>query len=221
LTDIHYGYVKKFKISLNKTCFNCREKCNQCQGAGFLTRIMNHGIFIQEFRENCNHCNSLGFKLSNNCSLCFNKRQLIEEQTLDIKIPNDCNDGYSLLFPGLGEQPTKFNQQPGNLIIKFNIVNDTCFQRVNTYDLLYTPKISLVDSFIGKDIAIPYMDDTIHINIKRFGIINPNKEYIIEHKGLSHQGNLILKFDIIYPENKILTYEQIKLFEECFNKIEI
>ena len=222
LSDIHYGNTKKFKISITKTCFTCRENCITCRGSGSISKIMNHGFFIQEFKENCSQCCSLGYKISNiNCDVCKNKRQFVDEKDLDIKMPSDCNDGYSLIFYELGEQPNKFGQKAGNLVIKFNIVNDTCFQRVNKHDFLFLQTISLQESFVGKDIAIPHMDGDININIKQFGIINPNKEYIIENKGLCNKGNLRIKFIIQYPDNKVFTDNQISCISDIFKTLDI
>ena len=157
----------------------------------------------------------------NKCGKFENEKYYPAVILLDIKMPSDCNDGYSLIFYELGEQPNKFGQKAGNLVIKFNIVNDTCFQRVNKHDFLFLQTISLQESFVGKDIAIPHMDGDININIKQFGIINPNKEYIIENKGLCNKGNLRIKFIIQYPDNKVFTDNQISCISDIFKTLDI
>ena len=75
--------------------------------------------------------------------------------------------------------------------------------------------------FIGKEIKIPYFDEIIELNINRFGIINPKKEYIIVEKGLKNEkndrGNLKIKFEIIYPD-RILTPEEIIAISDTLKK---
>ena len=87
-------------------------------------------------------------------------------------------------------------------------------------DLVYKLNITLTESILGKDISIPYFDDTIKINISQFGVINPNKQYIIKNRGLPIQntekkGNLFLEFTIIYPK---LEKDEIKDLTTILNK---
>jgi DnaJ-class molecular chaperone len=65
----------------------------------------------------------------------------------------------------------------------------------------------------------------LKLNTKKFGIINPNNHYAINHKGLENsrgeKGNLYLKFNIDYPTDFKLSDENINSISELFQKIGI
>ncbi len=108
------------------------------------------------------------------------------------------------IFNKLGEQPKKNNQEAGDLILEIRIQEHPLFTRKGN-DLIYKLTITLTESILGKDITIPYFDDTIKININQFGVINPEKQYLIKNRGLpimntDKKGNLIIQFVIIYPK---------------------
>ena len=81
--------------------------------------------------------------------------------------------------------------------------------------MIHKVRITLEESLIGKDIEIAHYDDPIKLNINTLGIINPNKEYILFNMGLGGAGNLILRFEIDYPEITLST-EQIEMFKAGF-----
>ena len=74
----------------------------------------------------------------------------------------------------------------------------------------------------GKNIDIPYFDETIKFDINKFGIINPNKDYVVVEKGLvnelNQKGNLIIKFEINYTDKTSFTQYEINDIKEVFNK---
>ena len=87
-------------------------------------------------------------------------------------------------------------------------------------DLIYKLNITLTESILGKDITIPYFDDTIKININQFGIINPEKQYIIKNRGLpiintDKKGNLFLEFKINFPK---LDRDEVENLTQILNK---
>ena len=88
-------------------------------------------------------------------------------------------------------------------------------------NLIYKTQITLCDSFIGKDIIIPYFDEDIKINTSIFGIINPNKNYHIKNKGLGGFGDLIIKFEIIYPDEKHIDNFNREILLDLFKNIGI
>ncbi len=61
------------------------------------------------------------------------------------------------------------------------------------------------------------------MNISDFGIIQPNKKYIIKDKGMKtnkNTGDLFIVFDIKYPEIKLDNTTKDE-FKEVFNKYSI
>lgn len=120
----------------------------------------------------------------------------------------------------MGEQPSNKIDKPGNLVFKVLIKDsDEHFIRRDN-NLVYTTTIDLKSSLIGKIIEIPHYDNPITLNINTLGIINPKKEYILFNMGLGLKGNLILRFNIEYPEITLLS-DQIQVLTDAFNNINL
>lgn len=221
LKDVYTGINKKFRVQRNKICDNCKKICQNCNGNGKLVYNQQIGPFIQKIEHNCSNCNSTGIKTTDDCEICNNKRYITEENIFDANIKPGVESGTQITFPEWGEQPTRNNEIPGSFII--NIIVDTHpeFQR-NKLNLIWRTKISLRDSIIGKMIIIPHFIKPFELNTKGFGIINPNKEYIINCQGLiddkGNRGNLYIQFNIEYKECNF-NDEQIKILQSAFDKV--
>ena len=220
LKDVHNDVNKTYKISIKKTCLKCLNKCDKCNGSGKQTVHRQLGPMTQIMTTTCNSCNGKGDinKSDSNCE-CGGK-DITEDKKIEVKIPKCSPNGHTIVFDGLGEQPTNKRDKPGNLVFKILIQDsDEHFVRRDN-NLVYTTTIDLKSSIIGKDIEIPHYDKPIHLNINTLGIINPQKEYILYNMGLGSKGNLILRFKIEYPEITLLE-DQIKAFTEVFNNVHL
>jgi len=220
LKDVHNDVNKTYKISIKKTCLKCLNKCDKCNGSGKQTVHRQLGPMTQIMTTTCNSCNGKGDinKSDSNCE-CGGK-DITEDKKIEVKIPKCSPNDHTIVFDGLGEQPTNKRDKPGNLVFKILIQDsDEHFVRRDN-NLVYTTTIDLKSSIIGKDIEIPHYDNPIHLNINTLGIINPQKEYILFNMGLGLKGNLILRFKIEYPEITLLE-DQIKAFTEVFNNVHL
>lgn len=222
LKDAHNGLNKNYKIKVKKTCFECKETCTTCNGSGKTQSHRQIGHMTQVITNQCSHCKGSG-KIHNkekgiNCAKCDNKREWLEEKTIEVSIPKCVENGYTIEIENMGEQPSNEKDIPGNLIFQILVENkDDHFTRRQN-DLVYELNITLEESIVGKFIEVPHYDRLVCLDIKTLGIINPKKEYIIYNYGLSSKGNLILKFNIDYPE-VTLNDDQIEKFKLMFNEI--
>ena len=222
--DVFTGITKNFILKRQIKCKNCKEKCDKCKGQGLISKQVNIGPIIQVFSQNCDLCNGSGLiQKSENCKLCNFKGFIEEEKRIELKIPKGVENGETYLFKEWGVQPTKDNDIPGNFIIRIEIENFDVFKR-NKLDLHLKTQITLKESFIGKEIDIPLFENSFSMNINTFGIIDPNKEYVVFSKGLENEsgkkGDLYISFDIIYTNTK-LTDESLKILKETFEKINL
>lgn len=209
LRDIHTGLIKTLKLKLNKVCFDCRTTCGNCNGSGITTRIQQTGPFVQQIQSGCNMCSGIGTININNsrCNKCHGSGNIIQEETIRVEIPKCTRSGYTITYTGLGEQAQKIGEEAGDLVVEINIEEDPYFVREDN-DLIFKTKLTLAETFLGKDIVIPHFDEHIRINTNIFGIINPNKRYHIKDKGLGGDGDLIFIFEIIYPEKTLDSYDR-------------
>ena len=211
LKDIHTGIIKTVKITLKNTCFECKKTCKKCNGNGIIIQTIQMGPFSQQIQMHCNECQDGSISRQNiNCLYCNGTYFKSREEILKIDILKNSKNGMTIKYDKLGEQPKKENEESGDLIIEINIEMDQYFLREES-NLIYKTKITFRESMIGKNIIIPHFDENINIDTSIFGIINPNKRYYIKKRGLSNIGDLIIIFDIIYPERILLQSERLIL----------
>jgi len=198
LEDVYNGIDNTMKISVKKYCFNCKIKCEKCNGMGRIKQIRNLGV-IQAITENtCNKCGGSGeiLKPNKNCIDCKGEGIYQKETTANLKVNPGYPNNYKTIFKGLGEQPKSVDQEAGDLILIITIEENKILKRDGN-NLIYKNKISFIDSLIGKDIEIPYFENKIELNTSKFGILLNNKKYKIDGKGLPTYGNSVKKGDMI------------------------
>lgn len=219
LKEIYTGTKKTIKVKINKTCFDCQKECTNCKGKGVIIQIQQLGFMQINQQITCNECMGSGNKNNKNiqCEKCNGTNNIIEECNCIVEINKETQNNQFIKFEGLGEQKKKKNDISGDLIIKIIVEKDLHFERQEN-NLIFIQKITLIESIIGKDITIPHFENNININTSIFGIINPNKNYIIKNKGLTENSNLIIKFEIEYPE-KMLESNQREYLKNILSNI--
>lgn len=223
--DVYTGTKKTFNLKREFNCKNCQKKCTTCNGLGNIQQKLQMGPIIQILNQPCYVCNSSGkIRDDKNCDTCRNTGVIEEQKKIEINIPKGIDNGHKFVYEEWGEQPQKENEKAGNLIITINVEINNIFERKGL-DLHYKCNITLKESIIGKKINIPYFNEPFDVNTTEFGIINPNKEYIIFQKGLENskgnKGSMYIKFNIQYPTNKILTDADINNINTIFSEINI
>ena len=197
--ESYRGMSKNFKINLKKTCFSCQVNCQTCRGQGTI-HIQMGPMMIQ---QPCPHC---GGKCSRSvgCSECQNGHK-IEQLNLEIKIPPGVETGHKMIGHGLGEQPQKKNEEPGDIIFTIQVEDHPHFSRQGM-DMIYYEKISFEDSVNGKEIEIPHLDGPIRVHTSSWGVLDSREDYVIPLRGFrvgDAIGKLRVSFDVQYPDPKI------------------
>lgn len=206
LDDVYFGINKNIQFKVINFCKKCYKTCKNCDGNGIRQQMIQMGPFTQVISQPCNVCQGNGVSNEGNkkCGECKGEGKYETENLCNLTIPKGFEDGMRTIFNKLGEQPKKNNQEAGDLILEIRIQDHPLFTRKGN-DLIYKLTITLTESILGKDITIPYFDDIIKININQFGVINPEKQYLIKNRGLpimntDKKGNLIIQFVITYPK---------------------
>jgi DnaJ-class molecular chaperone len=222
LDEVYYGINKNLNFKVTHFCKKCNKTCEKCNGEGLIQQMIQMGPFTQIMQQHCNNCNGSGIfiKGNKNCSECKGNGSYESENACNLSIPKGFEDGMKTIFNNLGEQPKKSSQIPGHLILEIRIQDHPTYTRKGN-DLYYKVNITLTEAILGKDLVIPYFDDTIKLNINQFGIINQNKQYIVKNRGLpimntDKKGNLFLEFNIQYPK---LDKEDISELSIILNKV--
>ncbi|NBU34188.1 J domain-containing protein [bacterium] len=224
LKDVYFGAVRKVRVQRTKLCPLCNVRCGACGGEGTITQHLHMGIFTQVLQSVCNMCSGTGRKVnSNRCNACNSTGNIVESNVFQVEIEKGMASGARTVFKEWGEQPTKPNQLPGDLCITVQVEESGDFTR-RDLDLYFRQPIDLRHTMIGRIITIPHFEGPVNLEVSGFGIVNPNKEYIVFGKGLQNasgkKGNLHITFDINYPD-KVLTDVEIKKLTAIFDEIGI
>lgn len=219
--EAYFGLEKTIKIKLLKKCMKCISTCNMCQGSGQIHQMQRMGFITQMTTSTCNNCNGSGqaFKNNTSCNECNGKIDKSEEKIIKLEIQPGVETGNKIIIDGCGEQQQTPTDIPGDLIFEILVKLDNIFERKGL-DLVYKSSILFKESIIGKKITIPLYDQELTIDISTFGITQPNKEYVIKNRGMktkNSNGNLIIIFDIKYPE-KTLDEDIKEEFKNILNK---
>lgn len=137
-----------------------------------------------------------------------NSKMYVDSKVLTIKMEKGWKPGMKLKFKGEGNQA--YPKEPAGDIY-FTLVEDEhpTFERVlDTYDILYVHKCSLVDALTGHIIGLSLLDgNTLNLHVSE--AVNPGYEKrVLDHgfpKPNGTFGDLVIRWDIEFPT---LTAEQ-------------
>ena len=217
LEDVFFGRTKKIKYRRNANCTECkgeggtRKSCVICGGKGFREVVTGNAFIRQVHRENCMGCGAKGFTLINTCGSCMGQCYRLKEETVDLQIPKDLENGQELLYPGFGNEI--FNGTPGNLRIKIIVENHKHFE-FKGKDLIFKPKVNFIDWLLGVKIIVPHFNGDHTIPLPPLS--EQGQTYMVRGQGMvrggEFNGNLL-----IIPELKIptkLTEKEIEKLKE-------
>jgi DnaJ-class molecular chaperone len=147
-------------------------------------------------------------------SINENNRTRNENETIYINIQKGI-DNDEIIY--IKEKGNIINNKKGDVNIIIKIANETEFKR-DGLNLLITKYVTFKDTFCGFNFSINHINGkTYKLNNKSGNIIKPDSSKVIPKLGMireENSGNLIIKFNIIYPEK--ITDEQIEIIRKYF-----
>ncbi|CAF3775360.1 unnamed protein product [Rotaria sp. Silwood1] len=144
-----------------------------------------------------------------------------DEKLLEIQIKPGWKEGTKITFEGEGDECDQ-NTIAGDIVFIIRDKPHPTFERSNS-DLIYHIKLTLKQALLGTSIVIPFLDPN-KIPYQYYShqeIITPQTEKRFLNEGLPYpkdptrRGDLIVKFDILFP--KILNHEQRTIVDCCFS----
>lgn len=146
------------------------------------------------------HGNSLPISIER--WIMINNEKTFEKETLYINIPKGIDNNEIIM---LKEKGNILNENiKGDIKIFVNIENKSEFQRTGL-DLFYYKTISLKEALCGFSFELKHLNGKVFtINNNKGNVISNNHQKSIPKLGLTrenHTGNLIIQFDIIFPEH--------------------
>jgi DnaJ-class molecular chaperone len=146
-------------------------------------------------------------------SIIENNKSRSENETIYINIHRGVDDDEIINLSGKGNI---INSKKGDINIVIKISNNTSFKREGL-NLYITKNISFKESFCGFNFSIDHINGKVYkLNNKEGNIIKSDSQKIIPKLGMIRDetiGNLIIKFNIIYPE---ISKQQIDIIKKNF-----
>ena len=136
----------------------------------------------------------------------------VEKETIYIDIPEGTDNNEILFIREKGNIISDTNKGDVKVFIKVN--NETEFER-NGLNLILKKKISLKEALCGFDFLIKYFGGRKFTIKNEDNIITPGFSKVVPGLGLKrgeHTGNLIITFDIEFPEK--LDKEKVEKLKE-------
>jgi len=166
------------------------------------------GMMIQQMQAVCNDCKGKGqiIKDKDRCQRCGGNKLLPEDKQIEVHIDKGMQTGQKINFYGEGEQEPGI--EPGDIIVilkeKRDDRNPDPFKRQGD-DLVYEHKITLVEALTGYKFYLKHLDDRyLHISSEDNVVTKPGDVKVVMHEGMpihkqSYKGNLLIRFDVIFP----------------------
>lgn len=134
-----------------------------------------------------------------------------EKETIYIDFCKGIDANETITYPNKGHC---LNQTYSDVKIIVQIIKHECFTR-DGLDLIYTKTITLKQALCGVVFQLEHVSGKKY-NIQGDTIITPHFKKVIRGLGLprgGHYGNLIIKFNIEFPET--LSNEQVQQIRNC------
>uniref|UniRef100_A0A8R1DLY9 DnaJ_C domain-containing protein n=1 Tax=Caenorhabditis japonica TaxID=281687 RepID=A0A8R1DLY9_CAEJA len=127
--------------------------------------------------------------------------QKLEDKVLTVTIKPGWKSGTKITFPKEGDQHP--NRTPADIVFVIKDKHHPKFKREGS-DIKRTEKISLKSALTGVDLMIPTLDGTDY-HLKLNEVVKPGTTRRLTGRGLpnpkspSHRGDLIVEFDVEFP----------------------
>jgi DnaJ-class molecular chaperone len=224
LKDAYFGIKKKYDINITKFCNDCNHPCHECKGTGYINKVIgNFGIMLQQ-RINCNVCKTKGIinKCNNICKLCNGKGNYNVKENINIDIIPGVKTGMKIIVENKGDESLivendNFIHVQGDLVLNIVVEENDSFFIIDGNNLIYNislPYWKLLTHIDNLTIN-HYKDNNLKIDFT--DPIDHNKTYIYKKLGMpiinsnGNYGDLIIKFNISFPTNRLKDDNKEKL----------
>lgn len=212
LREAYMGVTKKLKITKkvitradNKTVIRDNlektwQTCKNCNGQGMIATIQQQGNMIIQNQQPCNKCNGLKVNL-------LPEYKLGESvEIIELNFPKGTRDGEQHTFENQGNVYPGI--LPGDIIFLTKVENTSDNFTRNGNDLHYKQQLLLSEALCGGGFRIKTLDDR-KLFITLTDVITPNMVKTIKGEGMISTGNLVITFDIVFPNLNDTQKQQI------------
>lgn len=134
-----------------------------------------------------------------------------EEKTVEIEVRKGWKAGTKITFPREGDESTR-GSIPADVVFVVKDRSHKHFKR-DGVDIRYVAKITLKQALCGTNLVVPTIDERT-VNLRLDEVTKPDTIKRISGQGLPYlkepnrRGDLIIKFEIIYPNSLSASQKQ-------------
>ena len=217
ISEIANGVNKKIKVKRKVQAPGTEfSTCSQCGGSGQVTQITNTILGRMQSTTTCNVCSGTGKIVSRKAPGSDSIGQILNEETVEVKIPAGVEDGMQLRVSGKGNEALS-DGIPGDLLVLINELPDENLKREGN-NLHYDLYISISEAVLGISKEINTVSGKVRIKLDAG--IQSGKILRLRGKGLKSingygNGDLLVHVNVWTP--KTLNKEQREFFQQMKN----
>jgi molecular chaperone DnaJ len=157
-----FGVEKQITYRKHELCEKCNgsgsaqgkapASCRTCGGRGQVR--YQQGFF--SIARTCSTCHGAGSVISDPCTNCRGEGRVVQQKTIDAKIPAGVEDGTRIRFTGVGEAGVH-GGPPGDLYLVLRVKQHAFFERQGN-DLYCVVPISYTQAAVGTEIQVPTLE---------------------------------------------------------------
>ncbi len=157
-----FGVEKQITYRKHELCEKCNgsgsaqgkapASCRSCGGRGQVR--YQQGFF--SIARTCPTCHGAGSVISDPCTGCRGEGRVVQQKTIDAKIPAGVEDGTRIRFTGVGEAGVH-GGPPGDLYLVLNVKEHAFFERHGN-DIYCVVPISFTQAAVGTEIQVPTLE---------------------------------------------------------------
>ncbi len=172
--------------------------CTECEGQGSKLIVRQMGPMIQQMQVPCNNCKGKGHNIPEDqiCKECKGDKSIEERLEYEVELKNTMHSKTQIRVKNKGHIDNEGNT--GDLIIIIQEEMHPMFRRSGT-DLVYRKIIPLADALCGIKFIIDFVNDQPLLIRSRL-VINPLKTYKLIGWGMDKKSNLLIEFDVKFPD---------------------
>lgn len=220
-----FGAQKKITLEKRDVCKACKGTgaqdggkvitCPQCHGQGQI-RTQRRTIFgTISSATICGTCEGTGKVPEIVCRICDGSGSLIQEKTLEIKIPAGIDDGQTIRIAGEGEAGYR-GSTPGDLFLRLKVKAHKDFERdgVNLYREV---PISFTQAALGAVIIVETLDGKIELKIPAG--TQSGTQFRVKDKGVPYLNNPAKRGDLIITARVVIPRKLSKKERELLRQL--
>ncbi|CAH0752907.1 unnamed protein product [Bemisia tabaci] len=227
LEDLYNGKTSKLQLMRLILCKPCKgsgsktgqpSTCPSCRGRGY--KVFPFGN-SQRIQMQCDECvNGEVIRKEDQCTSCKGHKIIEEPKIIEVHVDKGMTENQKIYFKGEGNQGP--DQEPGDVVIVLKVKPHETFKLKfrDSTDLCMEHSITITEALCGFSFSVKHLDGRVlHIKQPSDSVVKPGETRVVVGEGMPQyrnpyeKGNLIISFNVTFPENYFADEAKLKTLE--------